>query len=515
MIVRTDTAGGLPSPVSFATQNQLLWAVRVRWLVIGGFLCLALMAHAVGLFGSIAPCLRAAACGVILNGLNHWCVRQRRHVTLVTAVAIPLDHVFTTYVVVNTGGAQSPFIMMYVVQVLATAMLVDTRVAALSAVFAMLTWLLGISLLSAGHLQAPPLFAADSGLGPASSTAVYHGMWAAFLLYCLSLLVYLGGYISNRLRTSERDLEDRNRRLQDALASLGTAHKDLSGAYDRLKQAEAHLVQSEKMRSLGQLVAGVAHELSNPISFVSANVEHLRTYVNALAQALDAYGSLPLPAEERARVDARRRELQVDRALADLPSLLDDCEEGTRRTKRIVNELRTFARSDRHDSWECVDLHRGIDSTLALLTHRLKEHITVHRDYDDLPEVECLPGPLNQVFMNLLANAADAIGLKDGNVWIATRLLSADPAVPGGPAVAIAIRDDGVGMPPELQTKVFDPFFTTKAVGQGTGLGLSVSYGIVERHGGKLALASVPGAGSTFTVTLPVRQPQTPPPTTG
>ncbi|MFI5396992.1 MAG: sensor histidine kinase [Candidatus Binatia bacterium] len=514
MIAWTDT-GRLPSSAPVAPQNQLLWAVRVRWLVVGGFLFLALVAHAVGLFGSIMPSLRAAACGVILNGLNHWCVRQRRHLALVTAVAIPLDHVLITYVVVNTGGAQSPFIMMYVVQVLATAMLVDTRVAALSALFAMLMWLLGISLLSSGHLQAPPLFAVDRGLGLASPTSVYHGMWAAFLLYCLSLLVYLGGYISNRLRTSERDLEDKNQRLQDALASLSAAHKDLSGAYDRLKQAEAHLVQSEKMRSLGQLVAGVAHELSNPISFVSANVEHLRTYVKALAQSLDGYASLPLPADERARLEARRRELQVDRALADLPGLLDDCEEGARRTKRIVSELQTFARGDRHDAWERVDLHRGIDSTLALLTHRLKDHIAVHRDYGELPEVECLPGPLNQVFMNLLANAADAIGLRNGNIWITTRLLPADPAAPGGRTVAIAIRDDGVGMPSDLQTKVFDPFFTTKAVGQGTGLGLSVSYGIVERHGGRLALASVPGAGSTFTVTLPVTQPQAPPPTKG
>ena len=493
-----------------ATLGRFTWAVRVRWLVIGGFFLLALFAHGFGLLASIAPCVGAAVVGAAMNGLNHWCVHRRRHVALVTAIAIPCDHVLITYVVINTGGVQSPLMMMYVVQVLATAMLVDTRVAALSALFAILTWSAGISVRSAGYLTAPPLSLGDQS----ASTTVYHGMWAAFLFYCLALLVYLGGYISERLQSSERDLAEKNRRLEEALGSLRAAHHDLSAAYDRLKQTEAHLVQSEKMRSLGQLVAGVAHELSNPISFISANVEHLRTYVNALSQALDAYASMPLPPEERTRLEARRRELRVERALAELPGLLDDCQEGARRTKHIVNELRTFSRSDRREAWELVDLHRNIDSTLALLAHRLKEHVTVHRDYGELPGVECLAGPLNKVLMNLLANAADAIGPRNGNVWISTRV-SADASATDEPQVAIAIRDDGVGMSPELRAKIFDPLFTTKPVGQGTGLGLSVSYGIVERHGGTLRVESTPGRGSTFTLTLPVRQSQAGPPPGG
>jgi two-component system NtrC family sensor kinase len=184
--------------------------------------------------------------------------------------------------------------------------------------------------------------------------------------------------------------------------------------------------------------------------------------------------------------------------LADLPGVLDDCEEGARRTTQIVSELRSFARGDER-GWHPTDLHRGIASTLRLLAPQLKPPIIVHRDFDDLPDVECLPGQMNQVFLNLLANAADAIGRRAGTIWISTRRASDSQ-------VSIAIRDDGPGMAPEIQARVFEPFFTTKGVGQGTGLGLSVSYGIVQRHRGTLTVESAPGAGATFTIMLPVKR---------
>jgi signal transduction histidine kinase len=488
--------------IAAAAPDRLLWAVRVRWLTIGGFFTLALAAHRFGLFASIRPCVVAAVVGAAMNAINAWCVWRRRFVFGVTAVAIPLDHLLITYVVVNTGGVQSPFVMMYVVQVLATAMLVDTLIAAASALLGMAMWSASIRLLTAGVLEGPSLFAAGA---TSDASAVYSGMWAAYLLYCLALLVYLGGYISERLRASERDVADKNRELQAALASLRAAHQEVSASYDRLKQAEAQLVQSEKMRGLGQLVAGVAHELNNPISFVSANVEHLRTHIDRLQQALDACAAMPLPAQERACLENKWRELRVDQARAGLPSLLADCQEGARRTKKIVAELREFSRRDTRDGFRRADLHRGLDSTLALLAHRLKDRIRVHRDFGQLPFVECRPDQLNQVFMNLLVNAADAIGAQAGNIWITTRLLDAAP-LPGGaaPAAAVSIRDDGVGMQTDVRARVFEPFFTTKDVGQGTGLGLSVSYSIVEAHGGSLAVESEPGAGSTFTLTVPL-----------
>lgn len=488
------------------TPEQLLWAVRVRWLVIGGFFVLAALGYSFGIFGSILPCVRAAAVGTILNAVNDWSVRRDRRIALVTAIAIPCDHVLITYVVVNTGGVQSPFLMMYVVAVLATAILVGTAAAAVSAALAVVVWLAGIALFSNASSWLP---GEDFG----GSKLLYHGLWAAFLLYCLALLVYLGGYVARRLRSSERNLVLKNRELQDTLHALTTAHAELTAAYERLTRTEAHLIQSEKMRSLGQLVAGVAHELSNPISFVSANVEHLRRYIQTLASGVNLYRTLRLLPAERDQFEIECRQLRLDEALTELPKLLEDCEEGARRTKQIVNELRSFARTDRHELWERVDIHRGINSTLALLAHRLKDRITVHRDFGDLPEVECLSGPLNQVFMNLLANAADAIR-KNGHVWISTRLTAPDRAAHNpAPAVSISIRDDGVGIAPDVQAKIFDPFFTTKTVGQGTGMGLSVSYGIIGRHGGTLAVESVVGRGATFTITLPVTQSRATPPT--
>jgi len=478
------------------SPDRLAWAVWVRWLVIGGFLLLTVVAHAFGLFASISPCVTVALVGGALNGVNDWCVRRRRYLFAVTIVEVPLDQLFITYLVVQTGGVQSPFLMLYVVQVLATAMLVSTLVAAVSASWAIVLWLAAVSLQAAGYIETPPLFVAAAH----PSNLIYHATWAAFLCYCLALLVYLGGYIGGRLRSSERDLAERNRQLHETLSSL-------RAAYDRLARTEAHLVQSEKMRSLGQLVAGVAHELNNPISFVSGNVEHLRTYMNRLRQALDAYASAALPESERRRLDRVRQELRVDEVLADLPGLLDDCEEGARRTKHIVNELRTFSRSGERESFRRTDINRGIDSTLGLLADRLKHHITVHRDFGDLPEVECLPGQLNQVVMNLVVNAVDAIGSRPGNIWISTRM-GTDGANddPSQPRVTVAIRDDGVGMIPEVRAKVFEPFFTTKQMGEGTGLGLAVSYGIVERHHGTLTVESAPDAGATFTISLPVNQ---------
>jgi len=481
--------------------HRLAWAVRVRWLVIGGVACLSVLAHVWGLFASIQPCVQAAIVGALMNAVNAWCVARSRWVVAVTSVAIPLDHLLITYVVVNTGGLQSPFVMMYVVQVLATAMLVDTVVAAASAVLGMLTWVAGITLQATGMLAVPPLFSPNA---PAQAI-VYIGTWATYLLYSLALLVYLGGYISGRLRASERDLAERNREVQVALASLQVAHEELRTSYGRLQQAEAQLVQSEKMRGLGQLVAGVAHELNNPISFISANVEHLRTYVGRVQRALEAYASASLTVEERSRLHQLRAEIRVDEALADLPALLDDCEEGARRSKHIVDELRSFSRGDERDEFRLADVHRGIESTLALLAHRLKHGITVHRDFGDLPAVECHPDQLNQVFMNLLANAVDAIGTGSGNIWITTRAVQ-DAVSPNG-AIRISVHDDGPGMTAEVQARLFEPFFTTKDVGQGTGLGLSVSYGIIQRHQGKVSVDSRPGGGATFIVTVPVKHP--------
>ncbi len=245
---------------------------------------------------------------------------------------------------------------------------------------------------------------------------------------------------------------------------------------DELRRTQAQLVQNEKMVSLGQLVAGVAHELNNPIGFVHANLQLMEGYVGKLLDKV--------PSEDA----------QVARAREALTKLFGRSREGTQRVKQIVADLRAFSRLDQAEV-QSVDLHEGIDRTLSLMEPRLKDQMTVEKDYGELPAVRCYAGQLNQVFMNLLVNACDAVD-GHGTIRIKTR--------PTAGGVRLEFSDDGPGIPPELQNRLFEPFFTTKEVGKGTGLGLSLSHGIVERHGGSIHIESAPGEGATFAIDLPL-----------
>jgi signal transduction histidine kinase len=250
-------------------------------------------------------------------------------------------------------------------------------------------------------------------------------------------------------------------------------HQELAGAYADLKSAETQLVHSEKMASLGRLVAGVAHEINNPVSFIATSVAPLRRRLaEAAADAPADVVPLLREAEEIADVMAR----------------------GAERTAAIVRDLRSFSRLGEAKR-KPADLHEGLEVSLRLLESRWRGRLTVHRDYGEMPLVECDPGQLNQVFMNVLANACDATAA-NGNIWITTRR-EGDEAV-------VTVRDDGVGMTPEVRAHVFDPFFTTKDVGGGTGLGLAISHGVVTAHGGRIEVESTPGAGATFHIILPV-----------
>jgi signal transduction histidine kinase len=487
------TTGGnrlrrLYAAVSAANRDRLLWAVRVRWLAIAGFSALAVVAWTVGVLPSLRASAAAGVASAALNAANHWCVIRRRYLHRVTALAIPADVLLITFLIVRTGGTDSPFIMLYVVQVVATAMLVDLLVAAAAAVAS------AGCFLAAVWLSRTPgeVFVADNG--------AYQFIWGLFLLYCLALLTYLGGYIAARLQRSEDDLAERNEHLRGALGSLEAAHADLQRTVDRLTRTEAQLVQSEKMRALGQFVAGVAHELNNPIGFVTANLEHVRRAVTALETMLGTYASTPLEPAAAAALGAQARALRLDELREDLPSALADCEEGARRAADIVASLRTFVRPDSPDQWSCVDLRQRIDRMVSLARHRLGG-AAVRRDYHEVPPVQCLPGQLDQVWLNLLANAADAVG-NDGNIAICIAPKSDGGG--GSALVAVAIADDGPGMPAEVRARIFEPFFTTKPEGRGVGLGLSVSYAIVERHGGSMTVESIAGRGTTVTVLLPI-----------
>lgn len=283
-------------------------------------------------------------------------------------------------------------------------------------------------------------------------------------------------------RRYKQDLEKRNTELARQKAEL--------------ERLQAQIAQSEKMASLGLLAAGVAHELNNPAGFIYSNVDVLTDYVGRLAQCLRAYDELTLPAEAAARIAELKKQIDYDNIINDLDSTLSDTYVGAERIRDVVQNLRLFSRLDEAEI-KRVDVHEGIDATVRLLSHYFKSgRATVKCDYGDLPLVTCYAAQLNQVWMNLLVNAVQAIGDNEGEVRITTRR--------DGPNIIVSIGDTGEGISPENLKKIFDPFFTTKPIGIGTGLGLSITHGIIVQHHGTITVDSRPGAGTKFTITLPI-----------
>ena len=294
-------------------------------------------------------------------------------------------------------------------------------------------------------------------------------------------------------RELESQVVERTRELVNAHQELSERHILLETAYRDLTTAQQHLVHSEKMASLGMLVAGIAHELNNPISYVHSNLEFIEDYIERLAGVISAPATPANPSGDT----PNKRTTHLETTLKTLRELIGSCQEGSERVKKIVLDLRTFSRID-DLGLGLADLHEGIESTLNLLSHQYGDRIALHRDYGALPLIECYPSQINQVFMNLLQNAAQAISGR-GDVWIHTEAL--------GEWVKIMIRDNGAGIAQEHLHRIFDPFFTTKDIGMGTGLGLSISYGIIEKHGGKIRVKSKIHEGTEFTLELPLRSP--------
>ncbi|HDH52885.1 MAG TPA: histidine kinase, partial [Nitrospirae bacterium] len=273
----------------------------------------------------------------------------------------------------------------------------------------------------------------------------------------------------------------------------------LEKAYKELKATQAQMLQKEKMASIGQLAAGVAHEINNPMGFISSNLGTLGKYVNKLSEFINTQmgviESLKSP-EISEELTEKRKKLKLDYILKDVQELINESLEGAERVKKIVQNLKTFSRVDESE-YKYADINECIESTLNIVWNELKYKAAVKKDYQKLPLTKCYPQQLNQVFMNLLVNAAHSIE-KQGEIKIKTWN--------GSGFINVSISDTGCGIPADKINRIFEPFFTTKEVGKGTGLGLSISYDIVKKHNGEIIVDSEIGKGATFTVKIPVME---------
>jgi signal transduction histidine kinase len=289
--------------------------------------------------------------------------------------------------------------------------------------------------------------------------------------------------------------DEQNQRI----AMLSKMNEGMQELNQKLEAAHNQLLQSEKLASIGQLAAGVAHEINNPVGYVYSNLNTLRKYVEDLFNVLHKYECLEsaVPQNNELLESLRQLKKKVDLTFlkTDLSSLVDESREGLTRVTKIIQDLKDFSHVDQTDDWQLANLQNCIDSTLNIIKNEIKYKAKVVKQYSELPEVKCLPSQLNQVFMNLLVNAAQAIK-QEGVITISTGAKE--------DKVWISVADNGEGIPPEHLNRIFDPFFTTKPVGKGTGLGLSVSYSIVQKHGGTIEVNSERGKGTTFTVTIPI-----------
>ncbi|MBD2449407.1 HAMP domain-containing protein [Nostoc sp. FACHB-152] len=327
----------------------------------------------------------------------------------------------------------------------------------------------------------------------------------------LNILAHSFNYMAAQLRQFFTALEESKAELENRVEERTN---ELKNALSELQRTQAQVIQNEKMSSLGQLVAGVAHEINNPVNFIHGNIAHLNEYTHDLVRMLKLY-------QERypngdSDIQELAEEIDLEFLMEDLQKIIPSMKMGTERIRNIVLSLRNFSRIDEAE-FKAVDIHEGIESTILILQYRLKDKpespaIEIIRDFSKLPPVECYPGQLNQVLMNILVNAIDA--LEEVNEKRTYEEIKANPSqitirtsMLNDQGIEIAIADNGPGMPEQVQNRIFDPFFTTKPVGKGTGMGMAISYQIItEKHNGKLLCFSTPGQGTEFKIQIPIQQ---------
>lgn len=325
----------------------------------------------------------------------------------------------------------------------------------------------------------------------------------SFIVIMFFMSLMLNAVLAEREKLKEHlteaniNLENRVMQRTQALAEKNSV---LNNTIVELKHAQAQLIQAEKMSALGILTAGIAHEINNSVNFISANITPLKNDIADLLLVLTKYREVTLSKPDEEQFEAVKKlvdNINLNYTLQEMTALLAGIQDGAQRTTTIVKDLRTFSRLD-EGALKYASVHQNIESTLTLLKSYYRDRINIVKSYGDIPDIECYPGKINQVIMNLLTNAAQAIPDK-GEIIITT-------AKPDSHHITISIKDSGTGMSKEVMDKIFEPFFTTKEVGKGTGLGLPISYSIIQEHNGTITVHSEVGKGSEFIVTLPVRQ---------
>jgi signal transduction histidine kinase len=306
--------------------------------------------------------------------------------------------------------------------------------------------------------------------------------------------------LREEIAAQKREIEALREEIVSGNKTSESQKRELELTVENLKQAQSQLVQSEKMASVGVLTAGIAHELNNPINYMSGNVHPLRQDLEEVFSVLKKYDeAIALNKLEKffSKVQAIKEEMDFSYLIQEVDSLLKGIEEGAHRSSEIIKGLRSFSRLD-DEACQFYDIHEGIDSSLVLLQNKIKDrNIKVRKDYGDFEGLECYPSKFNQVIMNILTNSIQAME-KGGDLFIQT--------VSSAIGVKIIIKDNGLGMTPEVKEHIFEPFYTTKDVGKGTGLGLSISYGIIEKHNGHIDVISEPDKGTEFIISLPRTQ---------
>ena len=308
---------------------------------------------------------------------------------------------------------------------------------------------------------------------------------------------------TSQLAQANARLEEDIQRREEVEAELVRRNLELTEVNQQFSAMRQQLVQADRLASIGQLAAGVAHEINNPIGYIFSNFGSLQTYLTALFDMLNAYERAePLISASAVRDDllALRKRIELDYLKEDIPVMMRESMEGIDRVRKIVQDLKDFSRIDNGLEWQWANLHHGIESTLNIVNNEIKYKADVVREFGELPDIECLPSQINQVVMNLVVNAAHAIGHERGVITVRSGCDAQTRTV------WIEVADNGCGISADVKARIFDPFFTTKPVGMGTGLGLSLAYGIINKHHGKIDVDSTPGSGTVMRITLPIHQ---------